>query len=335
MARRLNTRLLVYIVIFVGVPLVVLVIAFMGGVFSRGDPTRYLAEAKVAAGGGKDPDNQFLLAQIAMHQNPAAVAVAMQADRAALALKPTHLDAQRHLAELCLAVHFWKEAQREVDRLIALDPTYGKAYLWAAVVQMSMAEAEPGGKQVSRLGPGENPRNGSQVTQVSRAQTAAGPGAQADVLNQIDRRGLPEVGSKTGRFVNEFPVEATAAGGELRRMSLPGGNLSSFDPAEVEQVGVEHRGHQLLEVPLSDGRIRVFEGNHLALFGDAQPSTRSGEGLRLDAAMRLAAAAVDGSPLTVKKREADAVFLRHLGQPLLGVKKCPIGSHVTAVFDGI
>jgi tetratricopeptide (TPR) repeat protein len=161
MARRLNTRLLVYIVIFVGVPLVVLVIAFMGGVFSRGDPTRYLAEAKVAAerqdwpqawvairnamksGGGKDPDNQFLLAQIAMHQNPAAVAVAMQADRAALALKPTHLDAQRHLAELCLAVHFWKEAQREVDRLIALDPTYGKAYLWAAVVQMSMAEAEP------------------------------------------------------------------------------------------------------------------------------------------------------------------------------------------------
>ena len=168
-----------------------------------------------------------------------------------------------------------------------------------------------------------------------RSPSAGGARAEANVLDQIDGRRLAEVFHKFRRLINEFAVEIAAAGGELRGIAFPFRDLGRFDPAEVEQVRVEHRGDQLLEIPLGDGGVRVFQGNHFALFGDAQPPARRRERLRLNAAMRLPAAAVDGPPLAVEQGEAHAVFFRHLRQALLGVEELPIGRHVTAVFDGV
>ena len=62
---------------------------------------------------------------------------------------------------------------------------------------------------------------------------------------------------------------------------------------------------------------------------------RRRERLRLNAAVRLPAAAVDGSSLAVEQGEAHAIFFRHLRQALLGVEESPVGRHVTAVLDGI
>ena len=160
MARRLNKRLVVYLLIFVGVPAVVLLIALSGGWFSRSDPGPYFEEARglvenenwdkawsaikeaIRHGGGRDPEIQFLFGQIAIHQTPPAVGDAIRAYQAVLALKPDHLEARRNLAEIFMAVRYWKEAKAEVDRLIEMDPEFGKAYLWAGYVELGMAETE-------------------------------------------------------------------------------------------------------------------------------------------------------------------------------------------------
>ncbi len=160
MARRLNKRLLVYLLIFVGVP-GVFIVALASKLLETTDWRRSFEEAKglnekqewpaawiairkaIKDGGAKDPDVQFLLAQIAMHQNPPAGSTAINADRAALAARPDFVEAQRHLALLYFRARYLKEAQTEIDRLIQMDPGFGEAYLWAAGVEMVLADAEP------------------------------------------------------------------------------------------------------------------------------------------------------------------------------------------------
>ena len=48
MARKLNTRLLLYVVIFIGVPLGLVVFGFFRGWFSSGDPEQFNQEAQAS-----------------------------------------------------------------------------------------------------------------------------------------------------------------------------------------------------------------------------------------------------------------------------------------------
>ena len=160
MARRLNVRLLGLVAIFLVMPLALALVIGHLALSSR-DPKQYTDQAKQylenkefgqawiairnasRAGGGKDPQVQYLLAQIAMKQNPPAVATALQACRSAVALKPDFADAQRMLAEIYVAGRYWKEARTETDRLIQIDPSFGKAYVWAGLIESGLADAEP------------------------------------------------------------------------------------------------------------------------------------------------------------------------------------------------
>jgi tetratricopeptide (TPR) repeat protein len=161
MARRLNTRLLVRLLVFVGVPVTAIVIVAASGWLRSGDPKPYIAEAKalaeqgewasawvaarnaIKAGAAGDADVQVLAGRIALKQTPPAVGPALQAFRAAVALAPDSAEAQEELTQLYLAVGYWKEARAEVDRLLQLAPSLGKAYVWAAIVEMQTAQAEP------------------------------------------------------------------------------------------------------------------------------------------------------------------------------------------------
>ena len=161
MARRLNKRLLLMVLIFIGVPVAVLLYLVFSGALSTDDPKQLHDEAKnlfeqeeyaqawiairnaATAGGNKDPEIMFFLGQVAMKQNPPSVGQALQAFKTAVSLKPDHMEAQRHLAELYLAVRYWKEAKAEIKHLKELDPSFGKAYLWGGVVELALAAAEP------------------------------------------------------------------------------------------------------------------------------------------------------------------------------------------------
>ena len=162
MARKLNVRLLGKVAIFLVVPLAIAIYVAAVVWPSARDPKQYYKEAQdyweakeygqawiairnaVKAGGVKDPDIQFLMAKIAMKQTPQPAGnAALQALRNALAAKPGFVEAQRMLAEIYVSARWWKEAKTETDRLIQLDPTYGKAYLWAGFVEMGLADAEP------------------------------------------------------------------------------------------------------------------------------------------------------------------------------------------------
>jgi len=175
MARRLNTRLLVHVLVFVGVPAGLILFAFLAaagflgsraaGIFDfgflGGDPEQLYKDAEgyyekgqfaqawiairqcAKAGGGNDPKVAFLTGEIALSQTPPAAGQAIEAYRKTLHLKPDHLEAQRRLTELYVRLRYWQEALTEVERLQKLDPASGNAYLWEARAHVGLAEAEP------------------------------------------------------------------------------------------------------------------------------------------------------------------------------------------------
>ena len=162
MARQLNKRLALHLMIFAVIPFVLLVyVLFFSDWLSGGDPQIFFEEAKshvekedwssawlsirraMQVGGAKDAEIQHTLGEIAMHQKPPVVGAAIQAWRNALKLKPDYFEAQRDLAQLYFGIRYWKEALAEIERLAELDPSFGKAYVWGAAVEMTMAEAEP------------------------------------------------------------------------------------------------------------------------------------------------------------------------------------------------
>jgi tetratricopeptide (TPR) repeat protein len=161
MARRLNTKLLLRLLVFAGVPLAAIIIVAASGWWAGGDPETYVRQAKndmeagewpsawlsirsaLKAGAGKKPEVQYMLGQIAMRQEPPALQPALQAFRQAVNLKPDFVEPQRELAQLYLRLRYWKEARSEIARLIQMDTSDGKAYLWAAYVELASAEAEP------------------------------------------------------------------------------------------------------------------------------------------------------------------------------------------------
>ncbi|MCX5675285.1 MAG: tetratricopeptide repeat protein [Planctomycetota bacterium] len=161
MARRLNTRLLVRLLVFVGVPVAAILIVAASGWLRSGDPGPYVEEAKalaetgdwapawvavrnaIKAGAAGDPDVQMLAGRIALKQTPPAAGPALQAFRAAVALKPDFVEAQELVVQLYRGYGYWKEARAEADRLIQIAPALGNAYVWAAMVEMGAAEAEP------------------------------------------------------------------------------------------------------------------------------------------------------------------------------------------------
>ncbi len=160
MARRLNKRLVVNLLVFLVFPLAVagLVLLVIG---RQGDPQAYVAAANehlekgelakawisirlaLKEGGAKDPAIQYRAGQIAMKQEPPAVGAALVAYRNAVILKPDFFEAQRDLAELFTRAQRWNEARAEIDRLIAMDATFGKAYMWGAILELQQGDAEP------------------------------------------------------------------------------------------------------------------------------------------------------------------------------------------------
>jgi tetratricopeptide (TPR) repeat protein len=164
MAKRLNTKFLLRLLGFVGVPLAIVVTIFFVAPpswWAGGDPDLYVQDAKrymaagewtpawlavrtaVRGGAGKKPEVQFMVGQIALKQQPPAFQPALQAFSAAVKMKPDYVEAQRELAQLYVHMRFWKEARSEVARLIQMAPSDGQAYAWAALVELAFAEAEP------------------------------------------------------------------------------------------------------------------------------------------------------------------------------------------------
>jgi len=166
MARRLNKRVVARLAFFIGIPVLLLVVVGLSVVFTGGsilgrDPRPYLQQAQEYAdkemwpqawisiktamryGAKKDPDAQYLYGRIALHQNPPAVPVARGAFQNALTLKPDFFEAQRDLAELHVRYRFLQEAKRDTDRLIEMNPSFGKGYLWAALTDLGLAQNEP------------------------------------------------------------------------------------------------------------------------------------------------------------------------------------------------
>ncbi len=165
MARRLNTRLLVLLLVFVGLPIAVLVTVIATDVLTVGETGNFqelFEQAKQARDNenwaaaytyirravktdeGKDSaEAQYLRGYLALRQKPPAAQASRQSFQRALALKPDYFEAQRDLTELLIAMRLWNDAEREVQNLIQVKPDFARGYLWAAAIKLSLADAEP------------------------------------------------------------------------------------------------------------------------------------------------------------------------------------------------
>src|SRR5207302_8390814 len=74
-----------------------------------------------------------------------------------------------------------------------------------------VAQTVPRRQEVARLRPGKDPGDRPQVAQVVRTETPAGPGAEPQAFNQVDRCSLIEVLGKVGSLISELAVESAAA----------------------------------------------------------------------------------------------------------------------------
>ncbi len=177
MARRLNKKLLIQLLIFVGVPLALLAYAILaldiGALFGGGDPEELMAEAeelmekedwaeafiriRMAAGADSDrehPEIQFLMGKIALRQEPPQVIAARGAFENAIAADPSNLEARRELAALYvlhplnLPEPIGRVSARTLglDRLYALSSRFG---YWSQVLPAArrairaLKEADP------------------------------------------------------------------------------------------------------------------------------------------------------------------------------------------------
>ena len=160
MARRLNKRVAAFIAVFIGVPMV-LAILYFGGVFGGQTPEFYKQRARefmdrgewpqawitirnaIKYGGGKDPETRYMLGQIAIEQVPPAWGPARQAFESAVILNPEYFEAQRDLTELNVKFREWQDAKKAAARLLEMDPSFGKGYLWAAMAEWGLAQNQP------------------------------------------------------------------------------------------------------------------------------------------------------------------------------------------------
>ena len=79
----------------------------------------------------------------------------------------------------------------------------------------------------------------------------------------------------------------------------------------------------------------VARGDDLALFGDTNASTNSSLWLRQNGIVSRPATATYCATATVRKAQADAVFVACLDDGQLGIVKRPVGRQIATVLIGI
>ena len=83
------------------------------------------------------------------------------------------------------------------------------------------AEAEPAGQYEARLRPGEYPRYSPQSVDTALLAACRGPGTDAHALDDVYRRGEPEVVVELGCVIDEFPVGLAAFIGDHIHHRVP------------------------------------------------------------------------------------------------------------------
>ena len=110
-----------------------------------------------------------------------------------------------------------------------------------------------------RLRPCKYPGNGPQIAKVVGRKSPTGSRPEAQELDQVDGRRLPEVPQEFRGFVHELAVIPPAARRHFLQIPFPLRHLTFGNASSVEKMPVQHSRYELLEIPFRDVNIRVFE----------------------------------------------------------------------------
>ncbi|MNH05869.1 hypothetical protein D3C79_652180 [compost metagenome] len=125
---------------------------------------------------------------------------------------------------------------------------------------------QPGRQHQARLGPAEDPWNGTQAFDAT-GTTLGRAAAQWQAPQFLLRRRLAEVLDEIRVLPHHAAVSLDAIGGQLVHQGAPG-RLRGW---RRQQGGFQHRRQVQVEVLLGDTWQTKLEADHLALLGGAKP----------------------------------------------------------------
>ncbi|MDK1030909.1 MAG: tetratricopeptide repeat protein [Planctomycetia bacterium] len=160
MARQINKRFLFNLGLFVGLPLLLVVVFGVLFPIKATDWKRYLETAQsqfekeqfykslvstkqaLRRGGDEQPEVHYFHARVLLKQKPNADSWgAVRAYRAAVKRKADYFEAQRDLTKLLMGQ--WVDMQTEGKRLVDMRPEFGMGYAWLANAMIRLGDIEP------------------------------------------------------------------------------------------------------------------------------------------------------------------------------------------------
>ena len=191
------------------------------------------------------------------------------------------------------------------------------------------AQAEPAGQVHPGLRPREDPGDSPQVIESGTGGRAASAGRPGTDPHRADLRERADPGEPGGEPVglHQRAVGAQRAGlhpvrerpepsfGTRRHGTGPRGRGSGRGGRE------QHRGRDLLQVPLRDHRVPVSGEDHLTLLGDLEPPGDRAGRLREHRPPGRSAAAPERAAAAVEERQPDVPVGCPPGQPPLRVEQ--------------
>ncbi len=202
-----------------------------------------------------------------------------------------------------------------------------------------MAYAEPARNEQAALRPAEDPGDRAQAFKCTFAAAPGRPRADLGVFQLGHRRACFEKVEHLRVVEDAFAIERKGAGRKAFKSRLPfrfqlAGALTFGAQVGPRQRVERGRDHQL-QVALGQHRIAVFPVQHLALLGQAKRAVERVERLRVDGAMRGAAAAPHRAAAPVKQAQRDAGLVRDPVQRSMRAKNLPGARQHAAVLVGV
>ena len=196
------------------------------------------------------------------------------------------------------------------------------------------AHAVPAGDDVTVLRPGEHPRNGAQIVQRARAEAPRRARADIEQRDLLERARRLEIVNQVGMRDKAGIGGARSAGQRLESVVELALGLQRLLALRFQRMLEHARGEQLHLIERG-ALIGIFEGDHLALLGDAEAAADRAGGLGGDGAAGRRAAARHRAAAAMEEGDGRAHLGADLGQLRLRLGQLPIRGDEAAVLVGI
>ena len=191
--------------------------------------------------------------------------------------------------------------------------------------------AQPAGQHQPHLGPGKNPRNGSQAFNAPCGLAPGRPAAKGKFTQSRFRCDLAEVRHKIRILTDHLTV------GPQRTLGQPVHHLAPLILWHRwwRQGRLNHRGGVQGQTLHRQPRQTKFKADHLALLGNPEAAVHRARRLGQNRPIRRTTAPAYGAAAAMKQSQMHSIPIGHFGQLLLGLVLGPGRHQLAGILRGV